>query len=178
MRGEEAEYKAALQVWQSEVFAVIDSERSTVADLARAVGSHGSRGGAGGGGGGSGSGGASADPYANQVWIDRCGDDKRHMTALMRAAKGGRVDLVEALIDAHGAGVNVQAERSNFTALHVSTYEGKEGVVRALLARGADATLLNKYGETALKQAEERLRKFASATRRGILAMLQASSGK
>jgi hypothetical protein len=36
-------------------------------------------------------------------WIDSCGDDKRHLTPLMRAAKLGRLGCVAALIDQHGA---------------------------------------------------------------------------
>ena len=181
------EYKAALQVWQTEVFAVIDDPKSTPGDLARAVGSHGTSaasaaaaaaGGAPAAGsvGGSGSGSGEAEAFAGECWIDTCGDDKRHKTALMRAAEAGRTALVVALVDAHGAGVNVQAERSCFTALHLSAYEGREEVVAALLARGADMTLLNKFGETPLKNAEERLAKRDTAARRNIVAHMRATA--
>ena len=183
VRGSEAEHKAAVQVWQAEVFAVIDDPKSTAADLARAVGSHGGPGGSATGAAAAAAAaaagaGAAGDAFHGEPWIDGCGDDRRHTNALMRAAKAGRADLVEALVDAHGAGVNVQAERSSFTALHLSTYEGREGVVRALLARGASAALLNKYGETALAQAEGQCKRSASAARRAILAMLQEAAAK
>jgi len=157
----EAEVMAARQLWQTEVFSVLEAHTSTVADLTRAIGSHGRRAAAGTGGGGAemsvpGSGSNAEDKFAGIPWVDEFGDDKRHLTPLMRAAKAGRVDFVEALIDHHGACVNIQAARSSFTALHTATYAGKEGVVAALLARGADPTLLNKYGESSIKVGEMR----------------------
>jgi ankyrin repeat protein len=102
-----------------------------------------------------------------EVWIDTCGDDKRHLTPLMRAAKQGRLGCLISLIEDHGAGVNVRADRSGYTALLVAAYEGQEDCVRALLARGADPLLTNKWGETAVTATE-------SAPGRGaILALLR-----
>jgi hypothetical protein len=91
-----------------------------------------------------------------EVWVDEGGEDERHRTPLMRAAKLGRARLVAALIDEHGARVNVQADRSNLTALHDAAYGGHEEAVRVLLARGGDPRLLNKWGESAIATAEKR----------------------
>ena len=84
-------------------------------------------------------------------WIDEGGDDKRHLNALMRAAKVGRTDLVISLIDEHGANVNAVADRSLYTALIIAAYDNHKEVVKVLLARGADKTLRNKFGESALQ---------------------------
>jgi ankyrin repeat protein len=107
-------------------------------------------------------------------WLDRGGNDKRHLTPLMRAAKLGKAALVAALIDEHGAGVNVQAPRSAFTALHLAVFEGHAAAVEALLARGADAAMVNKWGESVRKVA-------ADKRRPNILALLdraEAQRGK
>ena len=90
-----------------------------------------------------------------ELWIDSCANDRRHNTPLNTAAKLGRVNCLRALIDVHGAQVNRQADRSMFTALLVASFAGHEDCVKALLARGADPTLTNKWGETAMKAATE-----------------------
>ena len=87
----------------------------------------------------------------------------------MTAAKAGQLAALTQLIDEHGADVNVQAERSLYTPLILAAYDGHEACVRALLARGADVRLVNKWGETAL----------ASATKQGhgaVAALLAAAS--
>ena len=138
VRGAAAERDAALRLWQSDVFAVIERAGGgdDVAALAKAVGDHGGR--------------------SDEPWVDVGGEDKRHLNPLMRAAKAGRTALVTALIDVHGAGVNVQAARSSFTGLHLAAYEGHVAVARVLLERGANPTLVNKFGETAKRIAEMR----------------------
>jgi ankyrin repeat protein len=69
----------------------------------------------------------------------------------MRAAKVGRSDLVTSLIDEHGANVNAVADRSLYTALILAAYDNHKDVVKILLARGADPSLRNKFGESALQ---------------------------
>jgi hypothetical protein len=110
--------------------------------------------------------GAGADA-AEEVWIDSAAGDKRHSTPLMRAAKLGRTRCVTSLLQDHGAGVNVVADRSRFTALILAAYGGHEDAVRVLLAAGADAGLANKWGETALRAAQK-------AGKEGVVALLQA----
>ena len=110
--------------------------------------------------------GVDADADDDEIWIDSCGDDKRHLTPLMRAAKHGRLGAVLALLGEHGADVNKKADRSGYTALLVAAYDGQEDIVRALLARGADPLLPNKWGETAISSTER-------AGRGAILALLR-----
>ncbi len=81
---------------------------------------------------------------------------RRGQAAPDAVAKAGRAALARALVDAHGARVNVQAARVGFTALHLAAYEGHAAVVRALMERGADPTLVNKFGDTALRLAATR----------------------
>jgi hypothetical protein len=157
--GEAAERAAALQVWQAAVFGAIEARGEDLAALRGAIGSVARETRAGGGGGGGGGGGSAPGAAAGEgggPWLDRSGNDKRHLTPLMRAAKLGKVAFVEALIDEHGASVNAQAPRSAFTALHLAVFEGRVGVVEALLRRGADASLVNKWGETARKIAADK----------------------
>jgi ankyrin repeat protein len=87
--------------------------------------------------------------------MDLGGDDRRHLTPLMRACKNNRLDLVTALVDEHGAAVNVQAERSSLTALIVAAYDGNDELVKFLLKRGADPHLANKWGESAIVSARK-----------------------
>lgn len=104
--------------------------------------------------------------------MDLGASDKRHTTALARAAKMGRLRCVCALIDEHGADVNVRADRSGYTALLVASYEGHTDVVRALLARGADPFLTNKWGETPLKAASK------ATDREAVVALLREAEAR
>lgn len=63
-------------------------------------------------------------------------DERRHSgdTALMRAADGGHLEIVRALL---AAKANVNAAASNWTALLFAANRGHVEVVRALLAAGA-----------------------------------------
>ena len=58
-------------------------------------------------------------------------------TALMTAARTGKVDAVKALL-AHGADVNAKESRRGQTALMWAAAEGNVEVVEALLKAGAD----------------------------------------
>jgi hypothetical protein len=147
VRGEAAERAAAVQVWQAAVFGAMEARGEDAGALRAAIASAPPETRAGGGGG---------PAWEAGPWLDRGGNDKRHLTPLMRAAKLGKAALVAALIDEHGAGVNVQAPRSAFTALHLAVFEGHAATVEALLARGADTTLVNKWGESVRKIATDK----------------------
>lgn len=183
IREVETQRAAAKTVWMGAVMGVIEEHGSTPAQLLAAVGTHGRKQ-AGDTAATDGSALASTataapassaapaasgppplapalvpnpepvEPFAGEVWIDSGGDDKRHLTPLMRAAKSGRVDLVKCLIEACGADVNARAEKSSYTALHSAAYDGHTAVVRMLLEHGADASLCNKFGETAAQCAK------------------------
>eukprot|EP01138_Halocafeteria_seosinensis_P009470 gb/GECG01009678.1/.p1 GENE.gb/GECG01009678.1/~~gb/GECG01009678.1/.p1 ORF type:complete len:584 (+),score=70.55 gb/GECG01009678.1/:1-1752(+) len=101
----------------------------------------------------------------SKTWIDKGGRDKRRLTPLMHAAKHGRMDCVSLMVDEFGADVNVQAERSKYTALIIAAYEGHTEITRFLLERGADPTLANKFGETALAAAEKNQKPTAAIIR-------------
>jgi hypothetical protein len=114
---------------------------------------------------------------AGAVWIDEGGEDKRHLNPLMRAAKTGRLALVTALVDEHGADVNAVADRSLYTALIVAAYEGHEAVVRFLLSRGADVRSVNKFGESAEAVAVSRRHASLAALLRAASAATDAGVG-
>ncbi len=67
------------------------------------------------------------------------------------AAKAGNVEVVTALLDA-GANINAQARGSGGTGtpLLVAIRGEKPEVVKLLLARNADVTLADEYGDTVL----------------------------
>lgn len=98
----------------------------------------------------------STDALRDKTWIDAPGEDKRCLTLLMRAARDGFVEAMALLADVFGATVNLQAERSRYTAILLATYYRHENAVRLLLARGADPLLVNKYGENAVDSAKSR----------------------
>ena len=81
---------------------------------------------------------------------------KEHLTILMKACKHGRAQCVAALLQEFGASVNVVAERSSFTALSLAVYSHPQStaLIDTLLAAKADPTVLNKYGESAIRIAE------------------------
>jgi GNAT superfamily N-acetyltransferase len=84
--------------------------------------------------------------------------DREHLTPLCVAAKKGRLQCLVSLLDEYGAQVNKQCERSLYTAIGLASYEGHTRCVEALLARGADPTLLNKWGESPLSCATKKKR--------------------
>ena len=82
--------------------------------------------------------------------IDKARKDGR--TPLSKAAGRGHVEVVKMLleeIDAASA-VNVQETALKRTALHWAAYSGRTEVVDLLLLKGADATIGDSKGKTAL----------------------------
>ena len=82
--------------------------------------------------------------------INTAGKDGR--TPLSKAAGRGHVEVVQMLleeIDAASA-INVQETTQRRTALHWAAYSGRFKVVDLLLQKGADATIEDSKGETAL----------------------------
>ncbi|HEU4767590.1 MAG TPA: ankyrin repeat domain-containing protein [Pyrinomonadaceae bacterium] len=66
------------------------------------------------------------------------------MTALMRAARQGRPQMVRALLE-HGADPNL-ARNDNFTALSLAAFFGHTEIVEMLLGRGAETDVETRYG--------------------------------
>ena len=92
------------------------------------------------------------------------------MTLLMLACKLNRRSIVRALI-ARGARANVQAPNSLYTALIIAAFEGHSGIVRLLLRAGADTSLVNKFGETALAASTKRKHHAIQAMIRAVDAL-------
>ncbi|MCU1382618.1 MAG: Ankyrin [Acidobacteria bacterium] len=77
------------------------------------------------------------------------------ISPLLAAASGESADLVKALVDA-GADVNARDGRGMTPLmLAVATNHQNPAVIRLLLARGADATVQSKVGETAADWARK-----------------------
>lgn len=71
----------------------------------------------------------------------------------MFASTGPFVETVELLLD-HGANANaVDLGGESWTALMFAAGEGQTAVVRALLAAGADPTLVDADGDAAVEHA-------------------------
>lgn len=66
------------------------------------------------------------------------------MTALMRAARHGRVRMVRVLLE-HGADANI-ARSDNFTALSLAAFFGHTEIVEMLLKHGARTDVATRYG--------------------------------
>jgi hypothetical protein len=88
-----------------------------------------------------------------KLLVERSADpsipDQTRATPLMAAICHGHLEVIHLLLD-HPivqASINVR-DRSGMTALWKACYWGREGVVRALLERGADRTIPNHYGDT------------------------------
>jgi uncharacterized protein len=77
-------------------------------------------------------------------WLDN--------TALMVAAKAGRREVVEVLLD-HHADINARGRNDRFTALLMAAAYGRRDVVSLLLDRGADPLTRAIDGDTALTVA-------------------------
>lgn len=75
-------------------------------------------------------------------------------TALMYASSGPFEETVKLLL-AKGAEVNVQGTLEGFTALMTAAAEGQIEIVRRLLDHGADRSLEDKDGDTALSFARQ-----------------------
>lgn len=74
-------------------------------------------------------------------------------TALHAAARGGH-DIVVALLLEHLSPLNATAGVDALTPLHCATLGGELKCARLLLAAGADTTIENMQGKTALELAE------------------------
>jgi ankyrin repeat protein len=101
----------------------------------------------------------------------RCVDSLLGKSALHLASEQGSACSVAALLEADAAGdmINAQDSTGN-TPLVLASEHGREGAVRALLARGARQELRNWYGDTALKMA-------ASNGHSGVIELLCAAPG-
>ena len=72
----------------------------------------------------------------------------------MAAARAEDVELVQWALD-QGTDVNaIRPEKRNGTALIIAARKGNPEIVSLLLARGADPTVANHEGETALDLAK------------------------
>jgi len=74
-------------------------------------------------------------------------------SALHLAAEGGNVLAGRKLLE-HGAKIDHQGKEGN-TPLHEASIQGKSEFTSLLLAAGADVTVKNKKGETALDVAQD-----------------------
>ena len=73
-------------------------------------------------------------------------------TILMRAARLGKAELVQMLVDA-GAKLNIQNPAYKETALIIASSYGNTEAVEILLKAGADKNIKNWEGKTALMLA-------------------------
>ena len=78
-------------------------------------------------------------------------------TPLMAAAVHGATDSMTLLLDkgVHGLGLDAKQDGDR-TALHLATYHGYHQVVSLLLHAGADPTIYDDVGQTALDDAQAR----------------------
>jgi uncharacterized protein len=85
---------------------------------------------------------------------DVSGEDKgnhgTHGTALLLAAQGVRLDLVQALLD---AGASANETFNGRPVLLTAVLAGSADIVKALIAKGADVNAKTPNGDTALKMA-------------------------
>lgn len=80
--------------------------------------------------------------------------DSSGIAPLDEAAFNGNVIVADSLLNA-GADVNTVGGRHNSTPLHIAAYRGHVGMVKLLLAHGANANLTDSLGETPLILAQE-----------------------
>jgi hypothetical protein len=76
------------------------------------------------------------------------------MTALMRAANHGRVEMVRVLLE-HGADPNI-TRNDNFTALSLAAFFGHTEIVEMLIGYGAETDVATRYGTSAQMWAKAR----------------------
>ena len=76
------------------------------------------------------------------------------MTALMRAANHGRVEMVRALLE-HGADPNLM-RNDNFTALSLAAFFGHTEIVEMLIGYGARTDVVTRYGTSPQMWAKAR----------------------
>ena len=76
------------------------------------------------------------------------------MTALMMVSQNGHMEILRLLVEREGIDVNAATTYDGTTALMLASQEGHLPLVLLLLQRGADKSLENNDGETALQLAE------------------------
>jgi len=96
-------------------------------------------------------------------------------TTLHVTARLGETDSAEALLDL-GALVDAQND-DGWTPLIVAAFYGKADVVSLLIRHGADQSIANRKGDTALSIARQSLEENVTPARKRIVEILQ-SSGK
>lgn len=74
--------------------------------------------------------------------------------SMLDAARYGEVDEMISLLE-EGADINACAEHSGNTACHMTSANGEEECLRALVSRGADVTVRNKAGNLPLHYAAQ-----------------------
>lgn len=79
--------------------------------------------------------------------------DEKGRTALMYAAAGPNYKLVDLLARQEGARIDLQDRDDGFTALMFAASQGQAKVVEVLLGHGADPTIRNGNGESAVQFA-------------------------
>ena len=77
--------------------------------------------------------------------------DEEGRTPLHVAASEGHAALVPAIVGAAGSGAADLQDKAGYTALHCAADAGHTHCVRALLDAGADASVANHVGNTALR---------------------------
>jgi ankyrin repeat protein len=83
------------------------------------------------------------------------------LTVLMAAAQKGKLDVLKVLLGSKRTKVNAKTDGGQ-TALMYAAAAGNADAVRALLAAGADASIADGQGLTALKIAEAKGKKDAA----------------
>jgi len=78
--------------------------------------------------------------------------DKKGMTALLYAARGGHTEVAELLIS-KGADLTVAEPGAHLTALHFCALRGHHDIAEALIAKGADMDAEDKTGNNPLHLA-------------------------
>jgi peptidoglycan/LPS O-acetylase OafA/YrhL len=79
---------------------------------------------------------------------DSAADPISHLSPLSLAAMAGDTEIIESLLD---AGFPLQAaSEQDMPPLQAAAFMGRDEAVKLLLARGADASVTNCYGKTAL----------------------------
>jgi ankyrin repeat protein len=72
-------------------------------------------------------------------------------TLLMHASQRGRVDIVQYMLELGADPNTIASGRARSTAIHKAAFYRHQDVVTALLAAGADVSIVNAAGETYLE---------------------------